>query len=215
MFQNYLGVKSVDGVYWTLAIELSFYFWIGLALWTNQISKAVYIFTSICFVSVFTANSSYFELKIFNVLFFTYYLPFFVIGMAAYLIQSKLNLKQGYIGVLISILTLYLTRESGVFIASLICLGIFFSAILLDFKLFSSPVLRFLGLISYPLYLLHQNIGYITINLLKSYLFAEVLAVLVAILISVSLAWVTHIYVENKLTSNIRNRVGKVGWFSK
>lgn len=38
MFQNYLGVKNIDGVYWTLFVEMKFYiFIIGAYLLVNKI----------------------------------------------------------------------------------------------------------------------------------------------------------------------------------
>ena len=41
MLQKWLGVPSIDGVYWTLAVELSFYFLIGLCALINQLKNIV------------------------------------------------------------------------------------------------------------------------------------------------------------------------------
>lgn len=41
MFHEYLGIKHVDGVYWTLTIELSFYFWILIIVCSRQIKNIV------------------------------------------------------------------------------------------------------------------------------------------------------------------------------
>ena len=206
MFQNYLGIKSVDGVYWTLAVELNFYFWIALALWRGQLSNLVYIFSFICLISIFTLNAELLYLKVFNTVFFLYYLPFFVVGMSVYLIQSKLDLKQGLLGILVSVFTLCFTRDVDVVLPSLVCLLVFFSAISISNKLFELPFLKFLGLVSYPLYLIHQNIGYVIIGFVNSKVSAEIISVLCAIIVSVFSAWVIHVFVEKKLTKNLRDR---------
>ena len=43
MFQKWLGVADVDGVYWTLAVELSFYFIMFLLFTTKQINRIDFI----------------------------------------------------------------------------------------------------------------------------------------------------------------------------
>jgi len=39
MFQNYVGVESIDGVYWSLFVEMKFYILIALFLLANKIKR--------------------------------------------------------------------------------------------------------------------------------------------------------------------------------
>ena len=39
MIQEYLGFSHIDGVYWTLSLELAFYFWITVILFFKQLKN--------------------------------------------------------------------------------------------------------------------------------------------------------------------------------
>ncbi|MBA6288679.1 acyltransferase [Colwellia sp. MB3u-4] len=210
MFQNYLGIKSVDGVYWTLAIELNFYFWIGLAVYFKKLKNFVYISSLICLLSVFTHNSQFIFAKVFNVLLFTYYLPYFVFGMSIFLLKMNNDLRQGWFGIFSTITCILLARNSidDVF-ASIICFSLFIVVIKYDFNIFSKGFLKFFGVISYPLYLLHQNIGYVIIQYSVTKGISEWWAILIAFLSSVILAWGIHELISNKLTLSMKNMYSK------
>ena len=87
MFQQFLRVPNVDGVYWTLARELVFYFWIWLLLLLGQMRK----FTQ--FASMFLVLATF--AVFFNVpsvvkmLFLIDYVCYFVAGACFYLIYSE------------------------------------------------------------------------------------------------------------------------------
>lgn len=72
------------------------------------------------------------------------------------------------------------------------------------FKFLSNPVLLFFGTISYPLYLIHQNIGYVIIRTVAPIINSASLAIVAAISVSLVLASLLNFYVERPSRRLIR-----------
>ena len=71
----------------------------------------------------------------------------------------------------------------------------------------NSKVLVFLGAISYPLYLIHENVGLIIINYFDTYFEMRNLSIMIAIIISIVLAYVVTYYLEppfNKIIKKLK-----------
>jgi len=52
MFHEYLKIPHVDGVYWTLTVELTFYFWIFLIYLSSNLNKVEEIFSFLVIISI-------------------------------------------------------------------------------------------------------------------------------------------------------------------
>ena len=167
MLHSLFGVPHVDGVYWTLEVELLFYFgmfllyrlkWLGqvhLALFGLMLLRLVYY----VFEHQFAIHLPWiiFRLTILQ------YIPWFSLGISIYLATSRHGSGTWRVPACTAAMAI---------IVLLICESLFVGclAVALATSLFLAasghlPILRFwpcvwLGTISYPLYLLHENIGW-------------------------------------------------------
>jgi peptidoglycan/LPS O-acetylase OafA/YrhL len=186
MFQNYLRVKSIDGSYWSLFVEMKFYiFIIGSYLIINKIRefKLDYlIYTWLILSILYLPFRHLFAFQLLEYIFILEWSSYFIAGILFYQIYSDaVNTK--YI-ILLSIAfslsvfhailrteileNLYNTDFSPIYITTYIL--IFYLAMFLvasgKMQWLNSPRLIKLGLLTYPLYLIHQNIGFVIFNTL-------------------------------------------------
>ncbi len=175
MGSEFVGVKNIDPVYWTLQIELKFYFWIVLILFFNKIK---YIETFIIIWLAFSVLEVYHIAHEFtHFAFIPEWAPYFSAGALFYTIQTKgINLKRVGLLIIAYFLSmhfalqgaeersqLYGTEFSPIITLSLItCFYALFTLIIMcKTKRLYHPWFSLLGATSYPLYLIHQKLGQI------------------------------------------------------
>ncbi|HWZ14857.1 MAG TPA: acyltransferase [Mucilaginibacter sp.] len=178
MFQYYFKVKDIDGVYWTLIIELLFYLFILIV----YLSKAILKIEIICFFlvlacliygtmirafapDVYGKLAEYFPIIV--------YFPLFAAGIVFYKIKFyKATLYRFFLVLLCLITQVFLFEGTGKIVS--VSKIQYASAIFIFFALFLlycfdrlhfiiNKVTLFAGKISYSLYLIH---GYISVYLL-------------------------------------------------
>lgn len=207
MFHGYLNIPSVDGVYWTLMIELSFYFWIFLLLIlkkTKQIDYFLILFLipSLCYNLDFfhcpDKVASFFLLK---------YISFFSIGIFFYKLKTNQCKTSTYIAFTLAFITSLCTSKMTYIPIILFIHLLFFISIKEYSKILRSRVLVFLGNISYPLYLIHQNLGYIIIREFYKNDFNPLLGILLAFVFSILLAWAIHTSIEKPSSKYLKKRL--------
>ena len=209
MFHGYLGVKSIDGVYWTLVVELTFYFWVFCFYLTGQLKRAEIIFGMFLIVAILE-SSSIINLNphLKNILMLEH-ISFFIAGICFYKIVNKVHNKWTYGILLLSLITTVSTFSLDLSLLFLVFYVTFYIAITTKTKFLAYKPLLFLGGISYPLYLVHQNIGYVIINKFYAYGFNPYLSIATAISVSIVLAVVANKYIERKATTYIRDKYSK------
>lgn len=211
MIQNWLGVQSIDGVYWSLSLELSFYGWIWLALVTGRLRQiwiACFVAALVAFSIGWAEQHEWFRL----------YWPFrpvllignahlFLAGMAFYRLYHEgwRKVPSAWLLIGMGIATEFVlgTMESGMVV--LFCTAVFACLIRGYLRVLAWQPLLYLGAISYCLYLVHQNIGYAVIRALLSASVQEPL-ILIGVPLAVSLlaAHAIHTLVEEPLGQKIR-----------
>jgi peptidoglycan/LPS O-acetylase OafA/YrhL len=87
-----------------------------------------------------------------------------------------------------------------------ILFGVFYLFVYGKLKNFTYSPLLFLGYISYPLYLLHQEIGFAMIKSLKFYIHNEFIVILLTLSIIFFLAWIVKTYLEKPIITYLKNR---------
>ncbi len=194
-FENY---KWLNEVYWTLAVEFQYYFFIGLLFIplvnTTQFIR-ILIYTGILLLSFIGKSTLLF-----------YWLPIFLLGILTFLFKANLILKKEYtLVLLITLIFCFYKYQFGLVLFSILpVLCILFCA---DIKVF---ILNFLGKFSYSIYLIHTLIGATFINVLSHNCvtsFNKFLVILGGLIISLIAAWLTYLIIEKpskKLSSSIK-----------
>ena len=85
MFQDYVGVDSIDGVYWSLVIEMRFYIMIALFLIVNKFKKIninsfIYVWLLFSIFIVFL-NQEIFLVRVIKYIFILEWSCYFIAGM--------------------------------------------------------------------------------------------------------------------------------------
>jgi peptidoglycan/LPS O-acetylase OafA/YrhL len=166
MFQGFLGFPDVDGAYWSLAIELAFYLLIAVAAWLKWLKHAEIMGSLWLVVAILLQLTGLtFQNPILGVfkLFFREYAAFFVLGMMFF----KLH-KQGHwrYHLVIGLCLVYEMIFLGWLNAGAMLSFIAILYLLIHGKLgfLKNRAVVFIGTISYSLYLVHQNLGYVLIR---------------------------------------------------
>lgn len=196
MLNGFVGIPNVDGVYWSLKIELIFYFLIGAVILFNKISLINYVVAVwLLLAIVFGYVPGFSGVK---VIMAASYASHFSAGMVLYEYSKFRRFSMGMAALSFLAICSAFVNKGAEGALVLIVLFVFFGAVLkLGFlnRLFSSYVLTFLGGISYALYLVHQNIGYVALRELGKYVPFE-LAVGITVALSITLAWLITRFVD-------------------
>lgn len=207
MFPTYLGAKAVDGVYWTLPLEILFYFWIMVFMSKKlrpHLIKCLYGWMLLIVAISLLKYIGYSNLlvKAVGVLFVAQRGECFMLGCVIALWHKKDSRK--HLFPLVALCFVNSLINFGVPMTMwTICWGVAILAISqgkIRFANFNShfvgKTLTFIAGISYPLYLLHQYIGFSIIRLLENAGFTDQWWILVPMAIVVLLATAVHNWVE-------------------
>lgn len=203
MVPGLLGQKSVDGVYWTLQIEIIFYIIIWLVLLIKKQDKIKLLSIIWVIISLITNILLYFIdnsiLKIVRICGITQYCQLFITGIIMCSIYKKENSKINYCILLLCLVNQFVALgiEYAIFLS---IFDIVFYLIVMQKikipKIINSKLIVFLSSISYPLYLTHQFIGFSIINKLEKFGFINEIYMLIPILIAIIIAYIIHKFIE-------------------
>lgn len=181
MLNGFFGVHELDGVYWTLLIELTFYFLIAVFIgfgWLKNLPLVLAVWLAYCAFAASTASGTPFGYLLFPV-----YAPLFVAGMVFYLLQTSQEAKWKLYALLAAAYLLSLRTVSWRLVESahsfhqpesafsqpigLTLLTSFFLVFLLIIHgriRLKAAWLAKAGAVTYPIYLFHHNIGYVVLQ---------------------------------------------------
>ena len=208
MMQEYFGFRNFDGVFWTLTLELSFYFIILNLAYFKQIEALDYwlIFwlLSTSVITLFNLNIPFWLTKLLIIK----YNLFFAMGIAFYKIRQNIAGKSTYTLVALCILTAPLYNDAKATVACYLLFSLFWLTTINKLKILSHPVLLFFGTISYSLYLIHQNLGYTIIGKLLEHGIHPAVCIIIATTVSISLAYLMHKFIEQPSGKLFRRKNG-------
>lgn len=162
----------VDGAYWSLLVEFRYYILLWFLAYVVRVPRPAIVMAVLAVASGFSADLP-FASKAND---FAQYLSFFAFGMAVRDLRD--GNRCGYlIGVLAIASFVFnsmmgtkaysMPLGDGVLLRYAACFVVFPSIIWLAGQRKSGKICATLGLISYPLYLLHQDVGFIMIDCLS------------------------------------------------
>ena len=221
MLNEFFDVQSIDGVYWTLAVEFRFYLLVALVLFIGQIRHAlwflvIWLLVSIVFDALPKDAPYTYRLRSFFIVDNAHY---FIAGATGYLIRangvSLLKMAIFFVAWLIAMWTSiqsttalevhYRTVLDPVIVGLIITL--FFAVVaLLSLNLSGSLAKQkwlALGALTYPLYLLHQNLGYMSFNYLYGSVNEHIL-LWGTIFSMLGLAYLVHTHVEARFSEPLK-----------
>jgi peptidoglycan/LPS O-acetylase OafA/YrhL len=225
MFQGFVGRLPIDGVYWTLTIELMFYIFIAMLVGFKLLPhlNVVCLLWMIYVAAVGPTPGVETPLYFFLI---GQYAPYFIAGMLFYLIQNKQGKRWQLYSLLFFAYVLALRQSKGemgalslavhehmsglvAMVASTVFFGIFYLVITRTINLQKAKWLSIPGSLTYPLYVIHAVIGYIVFQRFGDSVNKYILLVLL-LLAMIAIAWLIHILVERKLSYPLGQAVNRL-----
>ncbi|MGO4639761.1 acyltransferase family protein [Mesorhizobium sp. 2RAF45] len=206
MFARAFGRPSMDGVYWSIMLEIVFYGWVAALIFAGAFQRWKLPIVAIWLV-ISAGNEFFFGNTAIRILLITSYAPFFAVGILAQQVVAKGRSPAALIllvaAFLLSCQTItfnqgWMQEHYGMaipypalLVANGFVFGIFAGALLIRSLVAPSKTVLMLGGLTYPLYLLHQYIGYLSLNALAPLIGknAAFFVVLLAVLLASFLIW--------------------------
>lgn len=167
MLQRFFLIKDVDGAYWALAAILLFYFVLSLIKSLKKLDKVEYI---VLFWLISAVIIDYYPVPYKHLLstgFLVDYANLFVAGIVFFKLHSDRKNIYLHIVIFMTLIVRYITADNlNEILVDLTFVILFYLFIYNKLKFIVNKPLLFIGSISYMVYLLHQNIGYVIINYL-------------------------------------------------
>jgi peptidoglycan/LPS O-acetylase OafA/YrhL len=206
-----MRMKMVDPAYWSLAIEIEFYFYIALA-WL-ALKRSFWI--GVIILGLIGIPASIFNEKAADAIFLAQYMPFFLGGMAAWFALRENRMREASWLALAAII-IYAFRWKSITLLNnpslFAAIGLFLCCALLIASVafnVSHPILAYIGRRSYSLYLIHQNVGLSIIHQLTSRTH-ELIAIAAACAASFALAEVSYRLMEQRCGNFLRTHWKKL-----
>ncbi|MDB5157647.1 MAG: hypothetical protein JWR50_2354 [Mucilaginibacter sp.] len=211
MLQHWVKVKDIDAVYWTLSVELTFYFLMWLLFYLKKLKYIEYVSIAWLLLSFFDWTFGLPGRNILEQIFILQYIPMFIAGIVFYNIRitrktTPLRVFLLFFSLVVESIILKKFTHSLIptFIVSLFY--VFFIAIIKDsFVIKENKILLFFGNISYSLYLIHENIGLTLEYQIRKATNLEILYVSIPVILSVFLAYLLTTYIEKPAMKYVRD----------
>lgn len=204
MLQGFIGIQNVDGAFWTLMYELWFYVLVAATL---MLKKANYNIISslwivcIIIIEVVLAGLGINNLfvKLVRLALISTWANTFIIGISLAGILKNRKEILPYINLFVSLfLEGYLRSPQRAIFTTVIALLCLICCIT-EFKLKYDKCLNVIALISYPLYLVHQKLGYIVIEFFEKAGYGRSGGAIAAFAIAIAVAYLIHTYIEDPI----------------
>ena len=163
MIQTLLSVRLVDGAYWTLAIEVCFYgcmFLLFLGRSLQRIEPLLVIWIALKWLWATEFFGLHHMSWALGAILIQQYIPFFAIGMICYrLFTGTTSVRWAIAIIAFAIVTELCLDGVEMGVVAVVVAAIFLLVSTGRAGWLRQRPLLWLGTISYPLYLLHENIG--------------------------------------------------------
>jgi len=217
MLEGFIKREYIDGVYWTLTVEIIFYsvlffYLISGAKSQVKIFRLIYFWVLLSFINHFLElNDMLTKVLILD------YIPYFFAGMLCVISMKNVGMFTYFSGTALSIFMIFNELSSKVnnlnhrFDSDISLFFCFFIVLFFYFFMFfmlkynidikKKRLYFYLGALTYPLYLVHQDIGYILIESLASV--GKYTALLISLIIVLALSIIVSEFLEKKIRKTL------------
>jgi peptidoglycan/LPS O-acetylase OafA/YrhL len=216
MLGEFLGVPAVDGVYWSLAIEFKFYALVAVVLALGRVHQAQ-AFLVLWLIA--TALLIELPIGILRSVLLTDYASYFIAGAMSFLVWSQ-GMTPLRLGVILAAWPIALYQAVGViprfeehyrshlngYAVSGIVTAFFVVMLLVATRRTGYWGRRrwlTIGALTYPLYLLHQNIGYLAFNAGYASLNTHLL-LWGTVALMLAAAYAVHVLIERRIAALLK-----------
>ncbi|KOS05526.1 hypothetical protein AM493_05380 [Flavobacterium akiainvivens] len=231
MFQRFVGVDHIDWVYWTLMVEIKFYILIAIFIVANYRKKIdlnylIYGWLALSCLPHIIDFTTLLPLKAIYFIFALDYSPYFIAGMLFFKIFTEGQKAYYLAGVLLCLLlsalnaatyagelsAYYKTHFSATVTTSVIavCYIILYLISTKKLEFLNKPVMLKIGVLTYPLYLIHQNIGYVIFNNFGGQVNKYVLLSITTVFM-IAFSYGIHIAIEKPFARWLKQKFDKAG----
>lgn len=221
MFPHWFKVGYVDGAYWSLAVELHFYIFVWLALRFKLYTRIDLLLAAWLAISAINAIRPMYPVEFWlNAI----WAPLFVAGGVCYLIRTQgiswlraFMLIASY-GLAIHYAVGEISAESSRDIAlsaSTITViisgfyGVFIAIAINKWHLGAYRIVGIMGALTYPVYLLHSNIGFVVYSKLFATTQSFAASLVITVFLVLAMAWAVQYYVERVFAPRLRRYISK------
>ncbi len=217
MLSSLVGIPYVDGVYWSLFEEIKFYLLVFIVLLLRQVRNFKYIAGIWLVLSLLLYA---YQIKYLSFILIPEFSSYFIAGSAYYLVYKEGNSVYKTVLITASLMqSLMYAHSSAVHFAgyyhtqiNFTVIAVLIAAFYLVFSFITAhktPLLLFhkyawLGLLTYPLYLIHQNVGFMLFNTLYPHLHKYVLLGLTCLLV-LFVSYMVNIKIEQAYARSFKS----------
>ncbi len=219
MFQDWIGINHVDGVYWTLSIELAFYFAM-LLLFVTKALKYIETFGLVWIILMACAASSNAPPRVYmDIAHLLKFGNLFFAGILFYNLKTKGTTWYRMACLALCLLVQGVVKvdiHNSQILDPIIGMGVVLGFFTLFYVFIKGKLtfiglkpLIFLGTISYSLYLTHQNVGFAAINYLHQHSANAFVSFIVPLVCALLIATCITFCIEQPAMNYIRNKYKK------
>jgi peptidoglycan/LPS O-acetylase OafA/YrhL len=218
MLPHWFGAPYVDGAYWSLACELHFYIMVWLAIRLRLMTRLEWLLAGWLVVSALNAIRPMWPIEFWLN---AQWAPLFAAGGVFYLVRTQgvTLARLALLAVSFALAQFYALgygplhdapagqgSVSAVVVVSIVTaiFALFWLIASGRFRMKASPLIYYAGALTYPLYVVHQNLGFMIYGRLHkaSGMVTVSLVLMLAALLLIS--WCIHAYVERSLSQVLR-----------
>jgi len=203
------GIASLDFVCWSLAVEIKFYIIVAVIFLIGKrahrvISLCIAFLTLCCVAAYFSTHGQSPESSFSYLISDTKYISFMLLGCLFYYAlynEISTGAALGYGAIVYALFVTINAFYEHEFLGPLVknytyALALFWSCYLLRHRFKDNKILDFVADISFPLYLIHSMIGYVSMPILIDKGIPYTFAWMISLGLAVLIAFLVHRYVE-------------------